>query len=159
MEKVAQYLRHHMLGEVYTDKKVLEFFSTDGSVLTLMPKVVIYPRRASDVRKLARFTWQLAEKGTSVPITARGRGTDQAGGALGEGVMVSFPGHMNRVIELTKDTVTVQPGIIYRNLQDILKTHGRYLPPYPSSIDYSTIGGAVANNAGGRKQLQIRNDT
>ncbi len=154
MEKVAQYLRHHILGEVYTDKKILEYFSTDGSVLTLMPKIIIYPRRTSDVRKLTRFTWQLAEKGTSVPITARGRGTDQAGGALGEGVVVSFPGHMNRVIELTKDTVSVQPGIIYRNLQDILKTHGRFLPPYPSSIDYSTIGGAVANNAGGQNSFK-----
>jgi FAD/FMN-containing dehydrogenase len=154
MEKVAQYLRNHILGEVTTAKDVLDYFSTDGSVLTLRPKVVVYPRRSSDIRKLTRFTWQLAEKGTSIPITARGRGTDQAGGAIGNGVMLAFPAHMNRLMEIGKDYVIVQPGINYRTLQDILHAHGRFLPPYPSSIDFSTIGGAVANNAGGQNTLK-----
>ena len=149
MNKVAQYLRKHIKGEVLTSKSAREYFATDGSVFTVMPKLVVYPRSVSDVRKVAKFTWQLAEKGVNLPITARGRGTCQGGGALGSGTMLVFPSHLNRLLELGKDSVVVEPGMNYRALQDILISHGRYLPPYPSSIDYCTLGGAVANNAAG----------
>lgn len=154
MNTVAKYLRKHLNGEVYTDNHVLDWFSTDGSVFRIKPKIVIYPRNATDVRKVARFSWQLAEQGKKLPLTARGKGTDQGGAALGEGLMLVFPAHMNHVIEINKNTVKVQPGEIYGTLQKILMTHGRYLPPYPSSIEFSTIGGAVANNAAGERTVK-----
>ena len=137
-----------------TSKDALDYFSTDGSVFTLRPKVVVYPRNTNDIRKLARFTWQLAERGHVVPITARGKGTDQAGAAIGEGIVVVFPAHMNKILEIDREMVTVQPGIIYSKLEQALHTHYKFLPPYPSSIEYSTIGGAVANNASGEKSLK-----
>lgn len=154
MENVAKYLRQHISGDVLTTDRVRNYFSTDGSVFRLMPKLVVYPRTVTDVRKAVRFSWQLAEKGKGLPITARGKGTDQAGGALGEGMMMVFPAHMNNVLEVDKDKVVVQPGELYATLQKILITHGRFLPPYPSSIDFSTIGGAVANNAAGEKTVK-----
>jgi FAD/FMN-containing dehydrogenase len=132
----------------------LKYFSTDGSVFSLKPQVVVYPRNTSDVRKVNRFGWQLAERGHVVPITARGKGTDQTGAALGTGMMVVFPAHMNKILELDRETVTVQPGIIYSKLQQTLHTHGRFIPPYPSSIEFSTIGGAVANNASGENSVK-----
>ncbi len=150
MDSAATYLRQHITGEVVTAAKVRDFFSTDGSVFRVMPRLIVYPHNVTDVRKTARFSWQLAEKGKIIPITARGKGTDQSGGALGEGIMLVFPGHMNNIIEIDKNTVTVQPGELYASLQKVLITHGRFLPPYPSSIDFSTIGGAVANNAAGK---------
>ena len=152
--KVAHYLQQHLMGEVMTSADALKYFSTDGSVFTKKPKIVVYPRNTSDVRKTARFTWQLAEKGHVMPITARGKGTDQAGAALGDGVMMVFPAHMNKILELDKNTVTVQPGLIYAKLEQTLHTHGRFLPPYPSSAEFSTIGGAVANNAAGEKTIK-----
>ena len=130
------------MGEVMTSKDALRYFSTDGSIFTKTPQVVVYPRNTSDVRKTARFTWQLAERGKVIPITARGKGTDQAGAAIGDGVVMVFPAHMNKILELDRDSVTVQPGIIYSKLEQTLHTHGRFLPPYPSSLEYSTIGGA-----------------
>ncbi|MBP9738932.1 FAD-binding oxidoreductase [Candidatus Saccharibacteria bacterium] len=156
MSKVAQYLRQHIVGEVTTAAGVRDFFSTDGSVFTVMPQMVVYPRTTDDVRKIARFSWQLAERGKSISITARGAGSDQAGASLGDGISLVFPAHMNKLIELdTKHNIArVQPGINYRNFQDTIKTHGRFLPPYPSSIDYSTIGGAVANNAAGERTIK-----
>jgi len=45
--------------------------------------MIVYPRNENDVRKTARFAWQLAERGRVIPITARGAGTDQGGAALG----------------------------------------------------------------------------
>ena len=154
MSKLAGYLQEHLEGEILTARKVREFFSTDGSVFELEPRLVVYPLNATDVRKTVRFSWQLAEKGKILPITARGKGTDQAGAALGDGIVMVFPAHMNKLIELQKEQVTVQPGENYAALQKVLKTHGRFLPPYPSSIDYSTIGGAVANNASGELTLK-----
>jgi FAD/FMN-containing dehydrogenase len=154
MSKVAQLLRQYVDGEVLTDNETLDYFSTDGSVFEVMPKLAVYPLNTTDVRKAVRFAWQLAEKGKVLPITARGSGTDQAGAALGDGMVLAFPAHMNKLLEINKDTVTVQPGENYGALQKVLKTHGRFLPPYPSSIDYSTIGGAVANNAAGELTLK-----
>lgn len=156
MNKVAHYLQEHLSGEVMTSADVRSYFATDGSVFTLTPSIVVYPRGENDVRKAARFSWQLAERGRVVPITARGLGTDQSGGALGEGIMLVFPAHMNRIIELDGKTgsVTIEPGIIYGKLQQTLHTHGRFLPPFPSSLEFSTVGGAIANNAAGEKTIK-----
>ncbi len=156
MNKVAHYLQEHLLGEVMVSPDVRRYFSTDTSILELTPAIVEYPRNENDIRKTARFTWQLAERGRIIPITARGAGTDQSGGALGRGIMMIFPAHMNKVLELDTRSgqVTVEPGLNYAKLQQTLHTHGRFLPPFPASIEYSTIGGAIANNASGEKTVK-----
>ncbi len=159
MNKVAHYLQEHLSGEVMTSNDARAYFATDTSIFKLTPSIVVYPRNENDVRKAARFTWQLAERGRVVPITARGAGTDQSGAALGEGVMMVFPAHMNRILELDGKSglVTVEPGINYGKLQQTLHTHNRFLPPYPSSLEYCTVGGSIANNAGGEKSIKYGN--
>lgn len=156
MNKVAHYLQEHLMGEVMTDLDVRQYFSTDTSVFEQLPAIVVYPRNENDIRKTARFTWQLAERERIIPMTARGAGTDQSGGAIGKGVILAFPAHMNKVLELDtrSGAVTVEPGLNYGKLQQTLHTHGRFLPPFPSSIEYSTIGGAIANNASGEKTVK-----
>lgn len=156
MSKVAHYLQEHLVGEVMTGTDARRYFATDGSILQLAPALVAYPRNENDVRKTARFSWQLAERGRIIPVTARGSGTSRSGAALGGGIMLVFPAHMNRILELdTKaNTVTVEPGINYSKLQQTLHTHGRFLPPYPSTIEYSTVGGAIANNTIGEKSVK-----
>src|SRR5246127_2270944 len=156
MSKVAHYLQEHLVGEVMTSTDARLYFATDGSVLQVAPALIAYPKNENDVRKTARFSWQLAERGRVIPITARGAGTNQTGAALGSGIMLVFPAHMNRILELdTKaNTVTIEPGIIYGKLQQTLHTHGRFLPPYPASIEYSTVGGAIANNVSGEKSVK-----
>lgn len=156
MSKVAHYLQEHLIGEVMTSTDARRYFATDGSVLQIAPALVVYPRSENDVRKAARFSWQLAERGRVIPITARGAGTDQTGAAIGSGIMLVFPAHMNRILELdTKsNNVTVEPGINYGKLQQTLQTHGRYLPCYPPEAEYCTIGGAIANNASGEKSFK-----
>lgn len=156
MSKVAHYLQEHLVGEVMTSTDARRYFATDGSVLQLAPALIAYPRTENDVRKTARFSWQLAERGRIIPITARGAGTNHTGAALTNGILLVFPAHMNRILELdTKaNTVTVEPGINYAKLQQTLHTHGRFLPPYPTSVEYSTVGGAIAENAAGEKSLK-----
>ncbi len=156
MSKIGHYLQQHVVGEVLTTADARRYFSTDASIFSVTPSTIVYPRNENDVRKLTRFTWQLAERGRIVPLTARGSGTDQSGAAIGPGIVLVFPAHMNRIVELDgkSGVVTVEPGINYGKLQQTLQTHGRFLPPFPSSLEYSTVGGAVANNASGSLSLK-----
>lgn len=139
-----------------TSADARQYFATDGSIFALMPSMIVYPQNENDIRKTARFTWQLAERGRIMPVTARGAGTDQSGAALGSGIIMALPAHMNRIVQFDHKTgvVVVEPGINYGKLQQTLHTHGRFLPPFPSSFEYSTIGGAIANNASGEKTIK-----
>lgn len=156
MNKVAHYLQEHLVGEVMTGVDARKYFATDGSIFTIPPAIVVYPRNENDVRKTTRFTWQLAERGRIIPVTARGAGTDQGGAAIGPGIIMSFPAHLNRILEFDgkSGSVTVEPGINYGKLQQTLHTHNRFLPPFPASLEYSTVGGAIANNASGEKTVK-----
>ena len=156
MSKVAHYLQEHLIGEVMVSSDARRYFATDSSILSVTPALVVYPHNENDVRKIARFTWQLAEKGRVIPMTARGSGTDHSGAAIGSGIVVVFPAHMNKIIELDTKTgsVAVQPGLNYGKLQQTLQTHGRFLPPFPASMEYSTVGGAMGNNASGEKTVK-----
>jgi FAD/FMN-containing dehydrogenase len=156
VSKIGHYLQEHLTGEVLSATDARRHFATDGSIFSVAPALVVYPQNENDVRKVARFSWQLAERNRIVPITARGSGTDQGGAALGNGVVLVFPAHMNRIVELDGKSgiVTVEPGINYGKLQQSLMTHGRFLPPFPASLEYSTIGGAVGNNASGEKSVK-----
>jgi FAD/FMN-containing dehydrogenase len=156
MNKIGYYLQEHVTGEVVTSVDARRYFSTDNSILTINPALIMYPRNENDVRKTTRFTWQLAERNRIIPITARGAGTDRTGAAIGSGIIMVFPAHLNRILELDNKSgeVIVEPGINFGKLQQTLQTHGRFLPPFPSAFEYSTIGGAVANNVSGEKSVK-----
>ena len=153
MSKISQYLNEHTLGEVTSNEYIRQQFSRDGSILSITPELVVHPRLTNDIRKIARFTWQLAEKGHIIPITVRGGGTDQTGAAIGSGIIISTVAHLNNIIYINlkdKDQfVHVQPGVMFGTLNEALKTHGIFIPGYPASFAYSTIGGAIANNTSG----------
>jgi FAD/FMN-containing dehydrogenase len=151
LNKVAHYLQQHLVGEVLTSPDVVNYFSTDESIFSIKPLLVVHPRNENDLRKAARFSWQLAERGRVIPLTMRGKGTDQTGAALGYGIILSTPAHMNKIIELDPKSgvVTVQSGLSVAKLQQTLHTHGRFLPSTTSASEYTTIGGAVANNDAG----------
>jgi FAD/FMN-containing dehydrogenase len=156
MGKVAQYLQEHLLGEVTDSPEARKQFAQDASILRIAPSIVVYPRDEDDIRKTMRFSWQLAERGRGLPITPRGGGSDTSGAAIGSGILLIFTAHMNRILELDqkKQFVTVEPGVTFDKLEQTLHTHGLFLPPYPASKHYATIGGGLANNAIGEKSVK-----
>jgi FAD/FMN-containing dehydrogenase len=156
MNKIALYLQEHLSGEIITNKSAIEHFSTDASIFKVTPSVIIYPMNTVDVRKVVKFSHELATKGKLLPITARGSGTDQSGAAIGNGLLLVFPAHLDKLLELNTKygEVKVEPGLNYGKLQQTLLTHDLFLPPSPASMEYSTIGGAIANNAGGDKSVK-----
>ena len=149
MSKITNYLNEHLAGDVVADDNTRRQFSTDGSMLSLHPGIIVHPRVTDDVRKIARFTWRLAERGQVLPLTARGNGTDPTGAAIGRGTILSFPAHMAQIMEfdLKYRMVRVQPGI---DLEALSQAVAR-LPVDGGSSRVMTVGGALAVNLPGRQ--------
>ena len=68
---------------------IREGFATDRSILQVMPRLVARPANTSDIRKLVRFSNQLAMRGFELPIAVRGTGLDKTGATLGDGLVIS----------------------------------------------------------------------
>lgn len=154
MSKISTYLNEHLLGEVSVSNGTRQKFSTDDSILSITPELVVMPRVTNDIRKVARFTWQLAEKGHVIPITVRGGGTDQTGASIGKGAIINTSAHLNQILFVSvKDkqkVAHVQPGVTFKNLNDALQSSGLTLPLALEPSSQSTVGGGVANNASGQ---------
>ncbi|MCL2280442.1 FAD-binding oxidoreductase [Candidatus Saccharibacteria bacterium] len=156
MSKITEYLRGKLTGEISTDPAVRADFARDGGILRETPQVIIFPRTTNDVRKVARFTWRLAERSQVLPITARGNGTSTTGAAIGRGAIISFAAHMSRILELDvkSQMVRVQPGLNFEALQEAMATHGLFLPIINGNLKVATIGGALASNVAGTKSVK-----
>ena len=115
MSKVSEYLNEHLLGEVTASDNVKKSFSEDESILQISPEMVVFPRVANDVRKVARFAWQLAEKNRSISLTARGDGFGVSGGAIGKGIIIDASTYLNKVLYISSKGknrfVHVQAGV------------------------------------------------
>lgn len=154
MSKIAQYLNEHVLGEVSNLASLRAAYSRDGSVFEITPEIVVFPKVTNDVRKVARFSWQLAEKGHVLSLTPRGLGTDTTGGAIGSGIVIDLARHLNSILYVsTKDKqriVHVQPGVTLGTLHETLKWHGITLGAYTPDVADMTVGGAIAAGVVGR---------
>ncbi len=155
MSKIASYLATHLRGEVLSSAGVRSGLSTDGSVLKCLPILAAYPYDTSDVRKIAHFAWQLAQKGHVLPLTTRGSGSSLVGAAIGSGAIISLPTHFNTIFEVdTKQKlVRTQPGVSISALKQAMHTHGLDVP-IDSTNPLGTIGGAIANNTYGERALK-----
>lgn len=145
MNKLAQYLNKHLSGEVLVDISARTHFSTDGSPLAITPQMVVYPRSTNDIRKLMRFCWQLAEKGHTISVTARGAGTDRTGGAIGSGAILSTAAHLDAIFEYDdkQRLVRLQPGVSVAALQDALGLNSLVVSVLSDVPRNVTVGGVV----------------
>lgn len=152
MNKIATYLNEHLLGEVSGAKSVRKAYATDASVLSATPEIVVFPRVTNDIRKVTRFTWQLAEKGHVVGVTPRGFGGDTTGAAIGKGIVMDTTVHLNAILQIAqKDKlVHVQPGVSIESVVNALAWQGLSLIGAPrASINTLSVGGVIANGSMG----------
>lgn len=92
-----------------------------------------------------------------IPVTCRGTGSGRSGGVIPvKGGIVLMLDEMKEIVELdTKNlTLRVQPGVLTKDIHAFCAEHGLYYPPEPSSYKYSTIGGNIAENAGGIRAVK-----
>jgi glycolate oxidase len=129
----------------------LALYEYDGSVEKGLPEMVAFPRNTDEVAGIVRITAQCG-----VPIVGRGAGTGLSGGAIARlgGVVVGFA-RMNRILEidLENECAVVEPGVVNLDITLAVQPHGYFYAPDPSSQRACTIGGNVAENAGGPHTL------
>ena len=129
----------------------LLMYEYDGSVEQARPEVVVFPRTTEQVVAIVN----LAQR-TQTPIVGRGAGTGLSGGALARkgGIMMVFA-RMNKILELDlpNQRAVVQPGVVNLDLTRAVEHAGLFFAPDPSSQKSCTIGGNVAENAGGPHTL------
>jgi glycolate oxidase len=148
-ERVAARLRSGMTGGlVLSDPEDLRPYECDGlAAYRALPLVVALPETVDEVRHVMRTCREL-----SVPVVARGAGTGLSGGALpmSQGVLLSLA-KFKRILELDPlaRTAKVQPGVRNLAISEAAAAHDLYYAPDPSSQIACSIGGNVAENAGG----------
>ncbi len=139
-------------GRVSTDKEELFCYGYDASSETGTPAAVVKPVNTEEISQVARFAYD-----NNMSIVPRGAGTGMTGGAvpLKDTVILSLEA-LNRIIEIDeKDMVAVvEPGVINAHLQDRLEDGGLFYPPDPASMKFCTLGGNVAENAGGPRAIK-----
>ena len=122
-------------------------YSYDGTKQKVLPDIVVRPVGTNDVSN----TLKIANK-YEVPICARGAGSGLTGGAvpLMGGIVFDLK-NMDRIVEICPEdfVATVEPGVVTKHLQDEVARFDLFYPPDPSSAAFSTIGGNVAECAGG----------
>ena len=135
------------------DRDRLEAYGRDESDLgTYPPDAVVLVASAEEVR--AVFEVATRHRVPVVPVAAR---SGKSGGSLAVrgGIAVSLE-RMNRILEIDGEDLVarVEPGVVTGVLQAEVEKHGLFYPPDPNSLDLCTIGGNVAENAGGPRALK-----
>jgi glycolate oxidase len=133
--------------KVFADREYLLSYSYDATGLEYLPDAVVFAESGEDVARVLAVC-----RSHNLPLTARGAGVGYTGGALPArgGVVLVFT-RMNRILRLDRESLLaeVEPGVITSDLQAAAEKAGLFYPPDPASLKTSTIGGNIAENAGG----------
>jgi glycolate oxidase len=145
----------NLLGDqnVFTNMADLVTYSYDAAVLRpVIPAVVLRPTEYDLIGKIVSLCNE-----NSVPVTVRGSGTNLSGGTIpsANGVVL-VTNALSKILEINEEDMyaVVQPGVITAKLASAVEAKGLFYPPDPGSQAVSTIGGNVAENAGGLRGLK-----
>ncbi|NJD57543.1 MAG: FAD-binding protein [Nitrospirae bacterium] len=139
-------------GKVSIAQEDLTCYGFDASGRAEHPVAVVWAEDVPDVVKVMQFAHE-----NDIAVIPRGAGSGMTGGAVpSRGSIVLSTERMNRILEINREdlTVLVEPGVVNGKLQRELERHGLFYPPDPSSLNFCTIGGNVAENAGGARALK-----
>jgi glycolate oxidase/D-lactate dehydrogenase len=146
-DKLVEVLGREKVSTSLVERKLYSYDATPIPIERALPSAVVFPTSQEDVQKLVKICYE-----EEIPIFPRGAGSGLTGGAvptLEKGVVVSFE-RMNRFqLNVDNATAVVEPGVITYQFQQEVERFGLFYPPDPSSFKYSTIGGNIAENAGG----------
>src|SRR3989442_281123 len=138
-----------LLGKENVLHRVIDLvrYASDASPYRLVPQVVVLPRTTDDIVKLFRYCRE-----TGRHATFRAAGTSLNGQSASDGILIDVRRHWNGGnVEDDGRRVRVRPGMILGHINSMLERHGRRLGPDPASSHACTIGGVIANNAGGMR--------
>jgi glycolate oxidase len=137
---------------VKTSEEERKCYSYDGRTAGAIPDLVVFPSSAAEVSAILKLANQ--HRFTVIP---RGQGSGLTGGSVpvSGGVVLSFT-RMNHILDIDAENLiaVVEPGVINFLLQQEVAKKGLFYPPDPASYKYSSIGGNVAECAGGPNSLK-----
>ena len=137
---------------VLTAEEELICYGSDSTRIKARPDIVVRPEEASDINQIMALA-----AAYRVPVVPRGAGTGLSGGAVpvNGGIVVSTE-RLNRILDIDPiDMIAVaQPGAVTASLHGAAEEIGLFYPPDPGSYKYCTIGGNIAENAGGLRGLK-----
>jgi glycolate oxidase len=138
--------------KISTAPEDLLCYGFDASGLEASPSAVVWPENTEDVVKIMKYAYE-----SGMSVVPRGAGTGMTGGVVpvSGGVVLSLE-KMNKMLEVDSENLSVlcEPGMINGRLQRDLERRGLFYPPDPASMHFCTIGGNVAENAGGPRAIK-----
>lgn len=139
--------------QVFLEETDRATYAYDAAVLEpVLPALVLQPRSAGELGQVVRLCHE-----NSLPLTVRGAGTNLSGGSIpGRGGAVVLTTALNQILEINEADLyaVVQPGVVTARLAAAVEARGLFYPPDPGSMAVSTLGGNVAENAGGLRGLK-----
>lgn len=134
--------------DILVSPEALKAYSYDGTTNWVHePDIVLFPTTAAEISQILK----IANK-EKIPVTPRGGGTNVSGGSIPiQGGIVLVTTKMNKILKIDKENLsaTVEPGVVLQDLTLKLAQDGLFFPPDPQSFLGATIGGIIAENAGG----------
>jgi glycolate oxidase len=132
--------------KVLTQKAERAMYRHDAILVGQTPIAVVLPETTQDV--IEAVLWA---KRHGLPIVGRGAASGLSGGAVptAEGLVIAFTRMTKLELRPEKREVWVEPGVVTLKISELAKPHGLVYPPDPASFRTSTIGGNIAENAGG----------
>jgi glycolate oxidase len=139
--------------EIFFDEETLNIYSKDETIgLSHRPEIVVKPTTSKEIQEVVRFA-----NLENIPLTPRGKGTGLSGGAIPVygGIVLSCE-RMERILDIDCENLMVvaEPGIITGELQKAVEAEGLFYPPDPASLASCSIGGNVAEGAGGSRAVK-----
>ena len=138
---------------VFNSAEMLDKYSKDETIgLSFLPEAVVLPATVKEIQEIFRLA-----SIESIPVTPRGLGTGLSGGAVPifGGIVLSLE-RMNSLVEIDRENLmaVTEPGIVTGKLQQAVEAEGLFYPPDPASLESCSIGGNVAEGAGGSRAVR-----
>ena len=152
-QSIAKELNNIVGKENITNSREdLICYSYDATNQKFLPDAVVFPKSAEEISLILKLANREA-----FPVIPRGAGSGFSGGSLPVegGVVVSLE-RMNKILKIDTDNLIaiVEPGVVTGDFQEEAENMGLFYPPDPSSLKFCTIGGNIAECAGGPRAVK-----
>ena len=147
-------LRATLDGELLTDPLSRRLYATDASVYRALPLGVALPKTVADLQACVHFA-----STHRIGLIPRAAGTSLAGQCVGDGLVIDTSRYLTRILgfDESRQTVTVEPGVIRDDLNRFLEPYGLWFAPNTSTSSRCMIGGMVGNNSCGSTSIRYGN--
>jgi D-lactate dehydrogenase len=138
-----------LLGKGQVLHRIIDLvrYASDASPYRLLPKAVVMPRNTEDIAKILAYCREVGRH-----ATFRAAGTSLNGQSQSDDILIDVRRHWSGFsVEEGGARVRCRPGTILAHINTALRKHGRRLGPDPASGHAATVGGVIANNAGGMR--------